>query len=50
MFKELKEKYSEFESASEASDDNLDVFNNGFLDRIHFFDDHDAEEIMERFG
>ena len=49
MFKELKEKYDELESSSQASDDNLDYIEDRFFDRIIFFDDHDAEEIMDRF-
>ena len=48
MFKELKEKYGELETASEASDDDFDFFNEEFLDRMIFFDAHDAEEIMDR--
>lgn len=51
VFKELKEKYNELETASEASDDDLDFFNDEFdFDRMVFFNNHDAQEIWERYG
>ena len=51
VFKELKEQYGVLKyTASEASDDDLDFFNDVFLDRMVFFDAHDAEEVMDRWG
>jgi hypothetical protein len=50
VFKELKEKYGELETASEASDDDLDFFNDEIWERMVFFNNHDAQEIWERYG